>query len=99
MLKNVQFVKTYFYFQYIYDIFEVRSEINLYIIDILEEHEIYVDWPQGGTEEIMMMDISGQASRNGMWLISLQYFGYHVAIAIFALYLLTNKEIKWNIKE
>ena len=55
------------YDQYIYDIFEVRSEINLYIIDILEEHEIYVDWPQGGTEEIVMMDISGQASRNGMW--------------------------------
>ena len=43
--------------------------------------------------------IATDSSRNGSWIISLQYFGYHVAIAIFALNLLTNKEIKWNIKD
>lgn len=43
--------------------------------------------------------IATDSSRNGMWLISLQYFGYHVAITIFALYLLTSKEIKWDIKD
>ena len=43
--------------------------------------------------------IATDSSRNGMWILSLQYFGYHVAISIFALYLLTNKEMKWTIKD
>jgi hypothetical integral membrane protein (TIGR02206 family) len=38
-------------------------------------------------------------ARNGMWIISLQYFGYHVAISTFALYLLTNKNMKWTMKD
>lgn len=43
--------------------------------------------------------IATDSSRNGMWIITGQYFGYHVAISVFALYLLTNKEMKWTIKD
>jgi hypothetical integral membrane protein (TIGR02206 family) len=43
--------------------------------------------------------IPTHSARNGMWIISLQYFGYHVAISTFALYLLTNKDIKWTVKD
>lgn len=43
--------------------------------------------------------IPTDSARNGMWIISLQYFGYHVAISVFSLYLLTNKEMKWTIKD
>ena len=43
--------------------------------------------------------IATDSSRNGMWIITLQYFAYHVAISVFSLYLLTNKEMKWTIKD
>lgn len=36
--------------------------------------------------------IATDSSRNGMWIITLQYFAYHAAIMVFALYLATNKE-------
>ena len=41
--------------------------------------------------------IATYSSRNGLWIITTQYFGYHVAISVFALYLLTNKEMKWTV--
>ena len=43
--------------------------------------------------------IPTHSARNGMWIITAQYFGYHVAISVFSLYLLTNKELKWTIKD
>ena len=43
--------------------------------------------------------IATESSRNGMWILSVQYFGYHTAISVFALYLLTNKEMKWTVKD
>jgi hypothetical integral membrane protein (TIGR02206 family) len=43
--------------------------------------------------------IATESSRNGMWIITLQYFGYHVAISTFAIYLLTNKDMKWTVKD
>lgn len=36
--------------------------------------------------------IATDSSRNGMWIITAQYFIYHAAIMVFALYLATNKE-------
>lgn len=39
------------------------------------------------------------SSRNGLWMITLQYFGYHSSIVVFALYLLRTKEIQWRIKD
>ena len=38
--------------------------------------------------------IATHSSRNGMWILTLQYFGYHVAIMIYSLYLLTNKKTR-----
>ena len=43
--------------------------------------------------------IATDSSRNGYWVISLQYFGYHAAITIFALKLMSCKELKWDIKD
>ena len=48
---------------------------------------------------IFALLIATHSSRNGLWLITLQYFGYHCAIIILALNLFTNKELKWNFKD
>ena len=50
----------------------------------------------GGIAAIL---IATDSSRNGMWILTLQYFGYHIAIVVFALYLLTSKEIQFTIKD
>ena len=34
-----------------------------------------------------------------MWILSLQYFGYHVMLVSFAIHLLTNKEMNWQLKD
>jgi len=43
--------------------------------------------------------IATDSSRNGNFIISLQYFGYHAALSAFSLYLFNNKEIKFDIKD
>ncbi len=43
--------------------------------------------------------IATDSSRNGMWIITAQYFLYHIAISVFALYLLVSKEIKFKISD
>lgn len=43
--------------------------------------------------------IATHSSRNGLWLITLQYFGYHCAIMILALHLFTTKELEWKFKD
>ena len=50
----------------------------------------------GGISAIL---IATQSSLNGMFIITAQYFLYHVAITVFSIYLLTSKEIKLNIKD
>ena len=50
----------------------------------------------GGIAAIL---IPTYTARNGMWIITLQYFGYHAAISIFSIILLTNKDMKWTIKD
>lgn len=50
----------------------------------------------GGIAAIL---IATDSSRNGMWILSLQYFGYHVMLVSFAIHLLTNKEMKWQLKD
>lgn len=42
--------------------------------------------------------IATDSSRNGLWIITAQYFIYHAAIMIFALYLATSKEYKPTLK-
>ena len=37
--------------------------------------------------------------RNGGWLITTQYFGYHLLLVVFSLYLYTSKEMKFTIKD
>ncbi len=50
----------------------------------------------GGIAAIL---IATNSSRNGGYIITLQYFLYHVAISVFALHILRSKEIKWTIKD
>ena len=49
----------------------------------------------GGLAAIL---IATDSSRNGMWIITLQYFVYHAAIMVYALYLATSKEHKPTVK-
>jgi hypothetical protein len=50
----------------------------------------------GGIAAIL---IATDSARNGLFIISLQYFGYHIAISVFALHILLSKEFKLNIKD
>lgn len=50
----------------------------------------------GGIAAIL---IATGTARNGYWIITAQYFLYHIAISVFALYLLTSKEFKLDIKD
>jgi uncharacterized membrane protein YwaF len=50
----------------------------------------------GGIAAIL---IATDSSRNGGWLITTQYFGYHILLVVFALYLFNNKEMKFTIKD
>lgn len=50
----------------------------------------------GGIAAIL---IATDSARNGMWIITLQYFGYHIALIVFALHLFTSKEIKLDVKD
>lgn len=43
--------------------------------------------------------IATTTARNGFWIITAQYFGYHVALVVFAVYLLVSKEITFTIKD
>ncbi len=50
----------------------------------------------GGIAAIL---IATDSSRNGSFVITLQYFLYHVSLIVFALHLFTSKEIKFGIKD
>lgn len=43
--------------------------------------------------------IATTTARNGFWIITAQYFGYHAALVVFAVYLLVSKEITFTIKD
>jgi uncharacterized membrane protein YwaF len=49
----------------------------------------------GGLAAIL---IATSSSLN-VWVITIQYFFYHVSLCTFSLHLFTNKEFKWNIKD
>lgn len=48
----------------------------------------------GGAAALLLPTSS---SLNGMWILTAQYFLYHIAIMIFALHICTHKELKLNI--
>lgn len=50
----------------------------------------------GGIAAIL---IATYSSRNGSWVITSQYFLYHVALVIFSLWLYTSKEIRFELKD
>lgn len=50
----------------------------------------------GGIAAIL---IATDSSRNGMWIITAQYFLYHIAIVVFALCIATRKDRKLTIKD
>lgn len=39
------------------------------------------------------------SARNGLWIITAQYFLYHIALIIFSLHIFTSKELKLTIKD
>lgn len=49
----------------------------------------------GGFAAILIATSSARSN----WVIACQYFLYHVAIVVFALRLLTSKEMKWRVKD
>lgn len=49
----------------------------------------------GGLAAIL---IATSSSLN-VWVITIQYFFYHVALCVFALHLLARKEFKWDVKD
>ena len=50
----------------------------------------------GGIAAIL---IATYSSLNGLWIITAQYFLYHIAITVFALNVCTNKEITLNVSD
>ena len=50
----------------------------------------------GGIAAIL---IATTSSLNGMWIITAQYFLYHIAIVVFALNLCSNKELKLTVSD
>lgn len=50
----------------------------------------------GGIAAIL---IATDSSRNGNFIITLQYFLYHIALVVFSLHLFTTKELKFDIKD
>lgn len=50
----------------------------------------------GGIAAIL---IATDSSRNGSFIITMQYFLYHIALVVFSLHLYTSKEIKFDIKD
>lgn len=50
----------------------------------------------GGIAAIL---IATDSSRNGSFIITLQYFVYHAALVAFSLHLFTSKEIKFDVKD
>ncbi len=43
--------------------------------------------------------IATDSSRNGMWIITAQYFLYHIAITVFSLHMFLSKEIKFKMSD
>ena len=50
----------------------------------------------GGIAAIL---IATDSSRNGLWIITFQYFAYHVMLVVFSLYLFSSKELKFTAKD
>ncbi|MBE6037124.1 MAG: hypothetical protein E7223_05915 [Clostridiales bacterium] len=50
----------------------------------------------GGIAAIL---IATDSSRNGLWILTLQYFAYHAALIVFSLHLFTSKELRLNVKD
>lgn len=50
----------------------------------------------GGIAAIL---IATGSSRNGSWVITTQYFLYHVMLIVFSLYLYTSKELQFTLKD
>lgn len=65
----------------------------LNIVDNKKLHDLLISFMMpscliGGFAAIL---IATDSSRNGMWIITLQYFVYHVSIMVYALYLATDR--------
>ena len=43
--------------------------------------------------------IPTSSSINGLWILTLQYFGYHLSIMLLAVKIMKNEEIKFDIKD
>ena len=50
----------------------------------------------GGIAAIL---IATHSSLNGLWIITLQYFGYHIALVVFSMRLITGEEFKLQLSD
>lgn len=56
-------------------------------------------FPSGLVGGFAAILIATNSSLNGMWIITAQYFLYHIALIVFALNICTNKEIRLNVSD
>ena len=68
-----------------------REKLHRFLLSFMRPSCLF-----GGIAAIL---IATQSSRNGSWVITRQYFLYHVALVVFALWLYTSKEIRFELKD
>ena len=68
-----------------------NEKLNRFLLSFMRPSCLF-----GGIAAIL---IATDSSRNGGWIITTQYFGYHILLVVFALYLYANKEMKFTVKD
>ena len=68
-----------------------KPKVNKFLLSFMRPSCLF-----GGIAAIL---IATDSSRNGTWVITAQYFLYHVALVVFALYLYGSKEVRFDIKD
>ena len=68
-----------------------QEKLNRFLLSFMRPSCLF-----GGIAAIL---IATGSSRNGGWIISTQYFGYHAILVVFSLYLYTSKEIEFKLSD
>lgn len=68
-----------------------NEKLNRFLLSFMRPSCLF-----GGIAAIL---IATGSSRNGGWIISTQYFGYHAILVVFSLYLYRSKEIKFQLSD
>ena len=68
-----------------------NEKLNRFLLSFMRPSCLF-----GGIAAIL---IATDSSRNGAWILSTQYFGYHAILVVFSLYLYTSKEMKFELSD